>query len=247
MALIKCPDCNKDISEYAEKCPHCGCPRTFFNEERFIICELHSINDIFGKRDYYLTNDETIAEKDYVIIQVKGFSMSVEDLGIIDKIYRVNNAAKSPYPIDKMDYIKRKLDDSDYITIINWHFQVLNGYIENKDYQSARDFINYFLKILDKYANKGYALGQFAYGVLINTYFGAEKDAMYWIQKAANQGYQEAKNYLSTMQTKTIHKKEDDNYEYNDYLDYDDGSTADCWDYDEDGMPYEDYPNHDDW
>lgn len=26
MALIKCPECGKEISDLAEKCPHCGCP-----------------------------------------------------------------------------------------------------------------------------------------------------------------------------------------------------------------------------
>lgn len=26
MALIKCSECNKDISEKAKACPHCGCP-----------------------------------------------------------------------------------------------------------------------------------------------------------------------------------------------------------------------------
>jgi hypothetical protein len=26
MALIKCPDCGKEISDKTEKCLHCGCP-----------------------------------------------------------------------------------------------------------------------------------------------------------------------------------------------------------------------------
>ena len=26
MALINCPECNKDFSEYAKECPNCGCP-----------------------------------------------------------------------------------------------------------------------------------------------------------------------------------------------------------------------------
>lgn len=26
MALIKCPDCDKDISDKAPTCPSCGCP-----------------------------------------------------------------------------------------------------------------------------------------------------------------------------------------------------------------------------
>ena len=26
MSLIRCPECNKDVSSYAESCPHCGYP-----------------------------------------------------------------------------------------------------------------------------------------------------------------------------------------------------------------------------
>ena len=26
MALIKCPECGKEISDKANKCPNCGCP-----------------------------------------------------------------------------------------------------------------------------------------------------------------------------------------------------------------------------
>lgn len=28
MAIIKCPECKNDVSEYANKCPNCGCPIT---------------------------------------------------------------------------------------------------------------------------------------------------------------------------------------------------------------------------
>jgi len=26
MALIKCVECNHEVSEFAESCPNCGCP-----------------------------------------------------------------------------------------------------------------------------------------------------------------------------------------------------------------------------
>ncbi|HCS74919.1 MAG TPA: hypothetical protein DIW17_13725 [Clostridiales bacterium] len=32
MAMIKCPECGKDISDKAESCPHCGCPNHEFNK-----------------------------------------------------------------------------------------------------------------------------------------------------------------------------------------------------------------------
>lgn len=30
MALIKCPECGNQISDKAEKCPHCGIPSSYF-------------------------------------------------------------------------------------------------------------------------------------------------------------------------------------------------------------------------
>ena len=26
MALLRCPDCSRDVSSAASACPHCGCP-----------------------------------------------------------------------------------------------------------------------------------------------------------------------------------------------------------------------------
>ena len=31
MALMKCPECGKDVSSYAESCPSCGCPSRCFD------------------------------------------------------------------------------------------------------------------------------------------------------------------------------------------------------------------------
>ena len=33
MGLIKCPDCNSDVSSYAETCPHCGYPIKEYSEK----------------------------------------------------------------------------------------------------------------------------------------------------------------------------------------------------------------------
>ena len=37
MALIICPECGKEISEFATSCPHCGCPAAFFNKKSVYI------------------------------------------------------------------------------------------------------------------------------------------------------------------------------------------------------------------
>lgn len=33
MALIKCPECGKEISDKASACPNCGCPSSEFKEK----------------------------------------------------------------------------------------------------------------------------------------------------------------------------------------------------------------------
>ncbi len=45
MALIKCSECGKDISDKAEACPHCGCPVALMAE---------------SKADSYVSKDKTI-------------------------------------------------------------------------------------------------------------------------------------------------------------------------------------------
>lgn len=34
MALIKCPECGKEISDKAAACPNCGCPASEFNKNQ---------------------------------------------------------------------------------------------------------------------------------------------------------------------------------------------------------------------
>ena len=34
MSLLKCPECNNDVSEYAESCPNCRCPINIIKEKQ---------------------------------------------------------------------------------------------------------------------------------------------------------------------------------------------------------------------
>lgn len=34
MALIKCPECGQQISDKADKCPHCGLPSAYFSVKK---------------------------------------------------------------------------------------------------------------------------------------------------------------------------------------------------------------------
>ena len=36
MSMIKCPECGKEISEHAESCPNCGCPKEKFQKQETV-------------------------------------------------------------------------------------------------------------------------------------------------------------------------------------------------------------------
>ena len=55
MALIHCPECNKEISDKAKTCPHCGCPVEETNakvpveeKERSIIDPSNNMKNMLG-------------------------------------------------------------------------------------------------------------------------------------------------------------------------------------------------------
>lgn len=37
MSLLKCPECGKEISEYADKCSNCGCPVEISKHDRYTV------------------------------------------------------------------------------------------------------------------------------------------------------------------------------------------------------------------
>lgn len=53
MAMIKCPECGKKISDKAGKCPKCGCP---INEKENIADEGIIFNDEKQSEDYQISN-----------------------------------------------------------------------------------------------------------------------------------------------------------------------------------------------
>lgn len=84
MSLIKCPECNKQVSTFAENCPECGCPirdyekykniaekkekLNFFQDKEFIvICRLNEIIKTFNlNKDDERVDDKLIKDAEKV-------------------------------------------------------------------------------------------------------------------------------------------------------------------------------------
>ena len=77
MAIIKCPECGKEISNKAAKCIYCGCPAQFFEEEN----NSDKIDTIENSQEMEKENEEKLLmqeEKDCVEINEKKINSSIE-------------------------------------------------------------------------------------------------------------------------------------------------------------------------
>ncbi|MCB7303140.1 hypothetical protein NE683_02115 [Bariatricus massiliensis] len=45
MSLLKCPECGKEVSEYAEHCPNCGCPVSLAKKKEVVegYCNINGV------------------------------------------------------------------------------------------------------------------------------------------------------------------------------------------------------------
>lgn len=68
MALIKCTECNQDVSEFAEKCPNCGCPIDIIKQNSNIEDEIegHLYTIINGKKKDVTYFVETILKDEHM-------------------------------------------------------------------------------------------------------------------------------------------------------------------------------------
>lgn len=66
MALIKCPECEREISDKAKVCVHCGCPIVLDSQDNvFIKAALHPSNPSFNtitRIGIYDSNNKCISE-----------------------------------------------------------------------------------------------------------------------------------------------------------------------------------------
>lgn len=64
MAIIKCPECGREVSSKAQACIHCGCPIEYKRKDN--VCIINATEyDLTDYKHRLLTNDETKAETVY--------------------------------------------------------------------------------------------------------------------------------------------------------------------------------------
>jgi DNA helicase-4 len=131
MSLIKCPECGQQISDKAEKCPHCGLPSSYFNVQKsenkgedvdysnisnILISFDSDYNDLFSAR-HYITHRElehlkTVYGKYYTTLKNKMVFQ-----------YVCNNAGKLHIDIDSLKrFLLRMHSIDDDVTTHNSNY-----------------------------------------------------------------------------------------------------------------------------
>ncbi|MDW5300710.1 MAG: UvrD-helicase domain-containing protein [Sedimentibacter sp.] len=89
MALINCPECNKQISDKAEACPHCGLPASYFNASNFQDNNSNvQDNSYLAELDYKNLNNVLISyDNDYSSIFSSSHYITSHELNHFNEIY----------------------------------------------------------------------------------------------------------------------------------------------------------------
>ena len=119
MALIKCPECGKFISDKAAKCPHCGVPAMYFNQQTHVNKSCLDSVDYKGisnilisfdsdyvklfSADHYITH----REKEHLHITYDSYYCSLKNALIFQ--YVCNNAAAFRVDIDSLKLFLRRM------------------------------------------------------------------------------------------------------------------------------------------
>lgn len=82
MALIKCIECNREISDKAVACPHCGCPNECQNGNTTTTRPNNTIT--IGGKDYDLSNIIPKVNKQQKLDAIKELRELIPNLSLLD-------------------------------------------------------------------------------------------------------------------------------------------------------------------
>ncbi len=118
MSLIKCPECGKEVSDKAEKCPHCGLPQEYFvgvhsAQDNISEIEYKNLGNILISfdRDYcsLFASDHYISNREYVSIHdtYEKYYKTLDNKMIFN--YVCNNATTFRVDIEELKLFQRKM------------------------------------------------------------------------------------------------------------------------------------------
>lgn len=109
MALIKCCECNHEISEYAKECPHCGCPIDIIK----ISTQKNTDNIIYNGKIYDFTQVKILLVENKDVDAIKAVSSITEEpifqSKMIVDVIKFNN---NEIPADYNECLKRMCESN---------------------------------------------------------------------------------------------------------------------------------------
>lgn len=114
MSLLKCPECNNNVSEYAEKCQVCGCPIEIIKR----VYNKNSIKYVVKMKPYPNSNKIKIVSR---IMEITSLKVA-QAKDIVDNCKII----KSNISLQEAEYIKKEVE-------------ALGGQVEITPYTKAQD------------------------------------------------------------------------------------------------------------
>lgn len=199
MALIKCPNCGKEVSDKAKECINCG--REINKQKKKTIYLVASILLIIA-----IIVASTLGIKQYSKIQEEKRQEKIQEiLSDVDKYYAVGDFEKIEDSYDKLDELKydtskkRKVlmyDEETYSAVNDFYnaFNSAKSQLSDNSYSSLRDLLNSLktpMNKLDKLeVNMDSEIGKYVYNIKGNIMYttfkseyidNEELDVDYWL------------------------------------------------------------------
>lgn len=95
MSLIKCCECNTKVSEYADKCPNCGCPMSVIkennqNDNKYLITFVDNVTIDLTDIENKITEDDMKTMKLWKILHEE-YNADIATCSVIDDMFKFNN------------------------------------------------------------------------------------------------------------------------------------------------------------
>lgn len=199
MALIECPECNKKISEYANNCPHCGCPRQVIErllKEKEVIISVKDRKTVCKKEKSEQTSGtETLTEeeKKQEYEQRKKARIEEEQLTREEREKQALKAYKEKIRYLRETIVIKKGDDVEVLNTKNKSYYTLRNVTEHdgviglrlEDKYTYRNSVYKIVNIRVNNKNDGLAsIVPQGYNIKGNGYSGAtymKNDSSPWI------------------------------------------------------------------